>query len=162
MCVKLPLRDLNSGSCPHTPQTLILVKWPPHQESAVRFWNPNWTVRFDQENREPLTITVLLSLRTGLCQKSREPFEPQFNRTVLRTMIRLLLTVPFESEPKNLKKKKTQKNKRKRNTTFGIKTRLIWPKNDLCFSLFFSLSKNVSHNPNTKHKTKSNSYNKVE
>ena len=33
---------------------------------------------------------------------------------------------------------------------------------DLCFSLFASLSKNVSHNPNTKHKTKSNSYNKVE
>ena len=32
----------------------------------------------------------------------------------------------------------------------------------LCFSLFASLSKNVSHNPNTKHKTKSNSYNKVE
>ena len=33
---------------------------------------------------------------------------------------------------------------------------------DLCFSLFASLSKNVSHNPNIKHKTKSNSYNKVE
>ena len=33
---------------------------------------------------------------------------------------------------------------------------------DLCFSLFASLSKNISHNPNTKHKTKSNSYNKVE
>ena len=33
---------------------------------------------------------------------------------------------------------------------------------DLCFSLFASLSKNILHNPNTKPKTKFNSYNKVE
>ena len=35
--------------------------------------------------------------------KRREPFEPRFNRTVLRTVIKPLLTVPFESEPKKKK-----------------------------------------------------------
>ena len=144
MCVKLSPRDLNSSSCPHTPQTLILVKWPPHQESAVRFWNPNWTVRFDQENREPLTITVLLSLRTGLCQKSREPFEPQFNRTVLRTMIRLLLTVPFESEPKNFLKKKHRKTKEKETQLLGSKH--VWsdPKMIFVSAFFFTLKKRLT------------------
>ena len=39
---------------------------------------------------------------------------------------------------------------------------LTWKTSDLCFSLFASLSKKVSHNPNTKYKTKSNSYIKVE
>ena len=58
-----------------------------------------------------------LCSRTGLYPKSRKPFESRFNRTVLRTVIRPLLTVPFESEPSKKKKKKTQKNKRKRNTT---------------------------------------------
>ena len=67
------------------------------------------------------------------------------------TVIRPLLTVPFESEPKKIKNKK--------------ETQLLGSKNVSllqCFSLFASLSKNVSHNPNTKHETKSNSYNKVE
>ena len=155
MCVKLPPRDLNSGSCPYTSQTLILVKWPPHQESAARFWNPDWTVRSDRENREPLTITVLLSLRTGLCQKSREPFELRFNRTVLRTVIKPLLTIPFESEPKKKKNTHTHTQRKTKEKETQLLGRTNW------FD-FASLSKNVSNNPNIKYKTKSNSYNKVE
>ena len=54
-----------------------------------------------------------LSLRTGLCQKNRKPFEPRFNHTVLRTVIKPLLTVPFESEPK--KNKNTEKQKKKKH-----------------------------------------------
>ena len=73
-------------------------------------------------------------------------------------MIRPLLTVPFESEPKK-KKKKHRKTKEKETQLLGSKNVSLLQ----CFSLFASLSKNVSHNPNTKHKKKkSNSYNKVE
>ena len=82
---------------------------------ATMFWNPDRTVRSNRKNREPLTITVLLCSRTGLCQKCREPFEPRFNHTVLRTVIEPLLMVPLNLNLKK-KKKKTQK-KRKRNTT---------------------------------------------
>ena len=58
-----------------------------------------------------------LNLRTGLCQKRREPFELRFNHTVLRTVIKPLFTVPFESEPKKKKKRAhthTQKNIKKK------------------------------------------------
>ena len=59
-----------------------------------------------------------LCSRTGLCPKSREPFESRFNRTVLRTVIRPLLTVPFESEPSQKKKKKnTEKQKKKKHNS---------------------------------------------
>ena len=54
-----------------------------------------------------------VSLRTGLCQKNRKPFEPRFNHTVLRTVIKPLLTVPFESEPK--KNKNTEKQEKKKH-----------------------------------------------
>ena len=58
----------------------------------------------------------------------------------------------------NLKKKKrahtnTQRKTKEKETQLLGRTSLFD---------FASLSKNVSNNPNTKHKTKSNSYNKVE
>ena len=90
------------------------------RQRRARFWNLNRIVWSDRENREPLIITVLLCSRIGLCPKSREPFELRFNHTVLRIVIRPLLTVPFESEPlKNIKKNKKKIKKikrRKRNT----------------------------------------------
>ena len=66
---------------------------------------------------------VLFVLRTGLHQKSRKPFEPRSN-TVLRTMIRLVLTVPYYPLNLNLKKRKNKKKKKKHNCweTFQIST----------------------------------------
>ena len=57
--------------------------------------------------------------------------------------------IPFESEPK---KKKYGKTKEKETQLLGRTSQFD----------FASFSKNVSNNPNTKYKTKSNSYNKVE
>ena len=47
---------------------------------------PDRTVRFDSVNHEPLIFAVLLTLRTSLCQKNMDPYEPRLNRTVLRTV----------------------------------------------------------------------------
>ena len=43
-------------------------------------------VRSDQDNRKPLTNTVLLTTRTVLCIKSTKPFEPRLNHPDLRTV----------------------------------------------------------------------------
>ena len=85
---------------------------------ATMFWNPDRTVRSNRKNREPLTITVLLCSRTGLCQKCREPFEPRFNHTVLRTVIEPLLMVPLNLNLKKKKKKNPKQKKKKHNSLF--------------------------------------------
>ena len=53
-----------------------------------------------------LSPSRFFKLKNRSTPKKRKPFEPQFNHTVLRTVIRPLLTVPFESEPKKNKNKK--------------------------------------------------------
>ena len=67
---------------------------------------PDRTVRFDQDNLEPLIFTVLLASRTVLWEKNRDPYESRLDLTVLRTMIRPLLTVTCFPLNLNLKKKK--------------------------------------------------------
>ena len=62
-----------------------------------------------------------LCSRTGLYPKSRKPFESRFNRTVLRTVIRPFLTVPFESELIK-KKKNTEKQKKKKHNSLSRET----------------------------------------
>ena len=72
------------------------------------------------------------SLKNQSMEKNRDPCKPRSDLTVLRTVIKLLFTVPCFllnlNLKKKLKKKKTkkkkkdktkQKNKRKRNTTAG-------------------------------------------
>ena len=63
-----------------------------------------------------------LCSRTGLYPKSRKPFESRFNRTVLRTVIRSFLTVPFESELIKKKKKNTEKQKKKKHNSLSRET----------------------------------------
>ena len=58
------------------------------------FLNPDQTVRSDWKNFEPFTFTVLLASKTVLWQKTRNPCKPRSDLTVLRTVIRPLLTVP--------------------------------------------------------------------
>ena len=81
-----------------------------------RFLNSDQTVWSDRINCEPLTNTVLLVLRTSLCQKSREPFKPWSNYTISRTVIRPLLTVPYFPLNLNLKKKNKKNKKQKKKT----------------------------------------------
>ena len=44
------------------------------------------TIRSNEVNRKPFTKTVLLTSKTGICEKLNEPFEPQFNLTDLKTV----------------------------------------------------------------------------
>ena len=50
------------------------------------FWNPNQTVRLDQENCKPTIFEVYLTWRTVPCKKSNDPYEPQSDHPVLWTM----------------------------------------------------------------------------
>ena len=77
---------------------------------ATRFWNPDWIIRPDQENLKLLIFAVLLVLRTALWEKSRDSCDLRLDLTVLRTMIRPLLTVPYFPLNLNLKKKKKKKH----------------------------------------------------
>ena len=77
--------------------------------SISRLWNPNWTVRFDRKNLESFIFAVLLASRTVLCAKNRDPCKPRSDLTILRTVIRPLLTVPYF--PLNLNFKKIKINK---------------------------------------------------
>ena len=77
------------------------------------FWNSDRTVRSDKKNLELLLFTVLLASRTVQREKNRDPCEPQADLTVLRTVIRPLLTVPYFPLNLNLKKKKKKKKKKK-------------------------------------------------
>ena len=47
------------------------------------FLDPYWTVQSDPINREPLTIAILLELRTSQCEKSMKPLELWLDYTVL-------------------------------------------------------------------------------
>ena len=71
----------------------------------TRFWNPDRTVQSDRENLEPLIFVVLLASRTLLWEKSRDPCELRSDLRVLRTVIRLLLTILTSLWIWNLKKK---------------------------------------------------------
>ena len=91
------------------------------ERKLSRFWNLDWTVRSDQENLEPLIFAILLALRTPLWEKNRDLWELWSDLTVLRTVIRPLLPVPyfpFESGP--LKKKKKKKQQQHRKTSFKL------------------------------------------
>ena len=79
-------------------------------------WNLDRTVQSDQENLESFIFAVLLASRTVLCAKNRDPCKPRSNLTVLRTMIRPLLTVPYFPLNLNLKKKKKKIYKKKTHT----------------------------------------------
>ena len=88
---------------------------------GAQFWNPDLTVRSDRENLEPFIFAVLLTSRTTLWEKSRDPYKPQSNLTVLRTVIRPLLTVScfplnlnLKNKNKNIKKKHTHTKKQKK------------------------------------------------
>ena len=75
------LRELNSNSHNLVTQLGYKVEW-----FRTWFWNPDRTIRSDQENHNPLTILVLLPLETVLSKKSRKPFKPRLNRSGLRTV----------------------------------------------------------------------------
>ena len=84
--------------------------------SISKFWNPDRTVRFDRKNLESFIFAVLLASRTVLCAKNRDPCKPRSNLTILRTMIRPLLTVPYFPLNLNLKKIKKKLKKKKTHT----------------------------------------------
>ena len=65
---------------------------------------PNRTVR--PEKPRIVHFVVLLASRTVLYTKSRDPCEPRSDLTVLRTVIRPLLKVPYFPLNMNFKKKK--------------------------------------------------------
>ena len=75
------------------------------------FSNPNRTVRSNRKNLEPLLFAVLLASKTVQWEKNRDPCEPRSDLTVLRTVIRPLLTVLYFPLIWTFKKKKTQKNR---------------------------------------------------
>ena len=67
-----------------------------------RFSDPDRTVRFDSDNREAFTNTVLLSTRTVLCTKSMKLFEPQLNRPIWEPWTVLMVQVNAFKKKKNL------------------------------------------------------------
>ena len=54
MCVKLSLRDLNPSPCSHTPQAIILVERPPHQECMVVRLERSWCIIIKKSFNEKL------------------------------------------------------------------------------------------------------------
>ena len=86
----------------------------------ARLWNPDRTARSDRKNLEPLSFAVLLASRIILEDKSRDPCEPRSDLTVLRTMIEPFLTVLASLWIYSLKKKKTQKNRRKKTQLLEV------------------------------------------
>ena len=60
----------------------------------ARFLNPDRTVRSDWKTLEPFIFAVFLATKTALWDKNRDPCDPRSDLTVLRTVIRPLLTVP--------------------------------------------------------------------
>ena len=88
------------------------------------------------KNLEPFIFAVLLASRTSLWEKSRDSCEPRSDLTVLRTVIRVLLMVPYFPLNLNLKKKKKwRKGRRRRRSRGGA----MKEKNDMSVSFFFSV-----------------------
>ena len=88
---------------------------PLNQASPSWFWNLDQTVRSNRKNLKPLIFAVLLASRIALWEKSRDLCKPRLDLTVLRSMIRPLLTVPYFPLNLNLKQNKT-KNKNKKTS----------------------------------------------
>ena len=97
------------------------------------------------KNLEPFIFAVLLASRTSLWEKSRDSCEPRSDLTVLRTVIRALLTVPYFSLNLNLKKKKKwRKGRRRRWSRGGAMKQLLLL---LLLSFFSSSFQSVSLSP---------------
>ena len=90
------------------------------------------------KNLEPFIFAVLLASRTSLWEKSRDSCEPRSDLTVLRTVIRVLLTVPYFPLNLNLKKKKKwRKGRRRRRSKGGAMKQLLLLLLLLSFFFFF-------------------------
>ena len=76
------------------------------------FWNPNWTIRL--EKSRTIHLCGYFSLKNHFMGKNRDLCEPRLDLTVLRTVIRPLLMVPYFPLNLNLKKKKNWKKKHRK------------------------------------------------
>ena len=103
----------------------------------TRFWNPDWIIRSDRKNLKRFIFAILLVSKTALWGKNRDLCEPQSNPMVLRTVIKLLLTVPYYPLNLNLKKKKNRKGEKEEdNDKVGVAP---WSNCFFFFFLFFLL-----------------------
>ena len=91
---------------------MFLVCWQTENKTCLvyvfKVLKPGLDRTVHQENLEPFIFAVLLTSRTILCAKNRDPCEPRSDLTVLRTMIKPLFTVLYF--PLNLNFKKKKKN----------------------------------------------------